>query len=79
MRTTASFARSVSLFVLAGLCEVGGGWLMWNSIRGGRPAWWGLLGGLVLVLYGVIPTFQASHLGRVYAVYGGFVIVLSSL
>jgi small multidrug resistance family-3 protein len=79
MRTTTSFAQSVSLFVLAGLCEVGGGWLMWRSIRGGRPAWWGLLGGLVLVLYGIIPTFQASHFGRVYAAYGGFFIVLSLL
>jgi small multidrug resistance family-3 protein len=32
---------------------------------------------LVLVLYGVIPTLQPSHFGRVYAVYGGFFIVLS--
>jgi small multidrug resistance family-3 protein len=29
------------------------------------------------VLYGVIPTLQASHFGRVYAVHGGFFIVLS--
>jgi small multidrug resistance family-3 protein len=50
-----------------------------SSGNAGRPGWWGLIGGLVLVLYGVIPTLQASHFGRVYAVYGGFFIVLSLL
>ena len=74
-----SMAHSVSLFLIAGLCEIAGGWLMWKAIRDGRPAWWGIAGGLVLVLYGVIPTLQAAHFGRVYAVYGGFFIVLSLL
>jgi small multidrug resistance family-3 protein len=65
------------LIVVAGACEIGGGWLVWKSLRDGKPAWWGLLGALVLVLYGIIPTLQASHFGRVYAVYGGFFIVLA--
>jgi drug/metabolite transporter superfamily protein YnfA len=34
---------------------------------------------MILVLYGVIPTFQPAHFGRVYATYGGFFIVLSLL
>jgi small multidrug resistance family-3 protein len=72
-------ARSVSLFVLAGLCEIGGGWLIWQSLRDGKPGWWGLIGVVVLMLYGVVPTFQPAHFGRVYAVYGGFFIVLSLL
>ena len=72
-------ARSVSLFVLAGACEIGGGWLVWKWLKDHRPGWWGLLGGLVLVAYGIIPTFQASHFSRVYAVYGGFFIVPSLL
>jgi small multidrug resistance family-3 protein len=71
--------RSVALFVAAGLCEIGGGWLVWKWLRDGRPSWWGLSGGLVLILYGIIPTFQPSHFGRVYAAYGGFFIVLSLL
>jgi small multidrug resistance family-3 protein len=79
MQGIISVARSASLFLLAGICEIGGGWLMWRWLRDGRPGWWGLLGGLVLILYGVIPTFQPSHFGRVYAVYGGFFIVLSLL
>ena len=71
--------RSVALFVLAGLCEIGGGWLVWKWLRDGRPGWWGLAGGIVLILYGVVPTLQASHFGRVYAAYGGVFIVLALL
>ena len=34
----------------------------------------------MVVLYGVIPTFQADpHFGRVYAAYGGVFIALSLL
>ena len=79
MQSFVAIARSVSLFLLAGICEIGGGWLVWKWLRDHRPGWWGLLGALVLVLYGIIPTFQSSHFGRVYAVYGGFFIVLSLL
>lgn len=71
--------KSAGLFVLAGLCEIAGGWLVWQSVRSGRPVWWGVIGGLVLILYGIIPTFQQAHFGRVYAAYGGFFIVLSLL
>jgi small multidrug resistance family-3 protein len=70
---------SVFLFLLAGLCEIGGGWLVWQWLREGRGLLWGLIGGLILILYGIIPTFQPAHFGRVYAVYGGFFIILSLL
>ena len=73
----ATFARSIVLFVLAGLLEIGGGWLMWKWLREHWAVGWGLLGAVVIVLYGVIPTLQQAHFGRVYAVYGGFFIVLS--
>ncbi len=40
----------------------------------------GVLGGMILILYGVIPTFQPeTNFGRVYAAYGGIFIVLSTL
>lgn len=71
--------RSLILFVVAGVCEIGGGWLIWKWLRDDRPKWWGLLGGIVLILYGIIPTLQTAHFGRVYAAYGGFFIVLSLL
>jgi small multidrug resistance family-3 protein len=69
--------RSLFLFVVAGVCEIGGGWLIWKWLRDGWPMWWGALGGIIIILYGIIPTFQGAHFGRVYAVYGGFFIVLS--
>ena len=74
-----TLAKSLGLFVIAGVCEIGGGWLIWKWLRDGKPGWWALVGGLVLVLYGVVPTFQPAHFGRVYAAYGGFFIVLSLL
>ena len=77
--TVATVARSLVLFLIAGLCEIGGGWMIWKWLRDHRPGWWGLIGAVVLIVYGVVPTFQPAHFGRVYAVYGGFFIVLSLL
>jgi small multidrug resistance family-3 protein len=72
-------ARSLFFFILAGLCEICGGYLMWLWLRDGRAAWFALLGAVVLAVYGIIPTFQPASFGRVYAAYGGIFIVLSIL
>ncbi len=76
-----ALARSIFLFALAGLAEIGGGYLMWLWLREDRPLWVGLVGAGVVILYGIIPTFQPPTLdfGRVYAAYGGAFIVLSLL
>jgi small multidrug resistance family-3 protein len=71
--------RSLVLFVVAGLFEIGGGYLVWLWLRTGRSFVLGALGGLCLFLYGVLPTLQPSHFGRVYAAYGGMFVVLSLL
>ena len=74
-----TLARSALFFFLAGLMEIGGGYLMWLWLRE-RWAWWvGALGALVLVGYGVVPTLQPANFGRVYAAYGGVFVVLSLL
>lgn len=70
---------SLSLFVLAGLCEIGGGYLVWLWFREGRSVVYGIAGAVILILYGIIPTFQPAHFSRVYAAYGGMFIVLSLL
>jgi small multidrug resistance family-3 protein len=70
-------AQSIVLFALAGLCEIGGGYLVWQWWRNGAHWSLGLIGGLVLFLYGVVPTYQPAHFGRVYAAYGGCFILLS--
>lgn len=74
----AEVPRALLLFGLAGLAEIGGGWLVWQWLREGRPWPFGVVGALVLVAYGVIVTFQADpHFGRIYAAYGGVFVVLS--
>ena len=70
-------ARSIVLFIIAGLCEIGGGWLVWQFWRERRSALFGLAGAVALLLYGVIPTYQPANFGRVYAAYGGAFIALS--
>ena len=72
-------AKSLFYFLVAGLCEIGGGYLVWLWLREGKSIWYGTLGGAVLVLYGVVPTLQPASFGRVYAAYGGVFIVLSIL
>lgn len=71
--------KSIFYFILAGLFEIGGGYLVWLWLREGKSFWYAVLGGVVLVLYGIVPTLQPAHFGRVYAAYGGVFIVLSLL
>lgn len=50
----------------------------WQWLREHKSIVWGVLGGVLLLAYGVIPTWQAeSAFGRVYAAYGGIFMVLS--
>jgi len=71
--------KSFFYFALAGLCEIGGGYLVWLWLREGKSIWYGLAGSAILILYGVIPTLQPANFGRVYAAYGGIFVVLSLL
>ena len=43
--------------LLAGLCEIGGGYLIWLWLREGQSSWLGFIGGVILMMYGVIATF----------------------
>jgi small multidrug resistance family-3 protein len=79
MTMAAAYLSSLGLFVVAGLCEIGGGYLVWQWWREGKSALVGIVGAAVLILYGIIPTYQAQHFGRVYAAYGGVFILLSLL
>jgi small multidrug resistance family-3 protein len=72
-------ALSLFYFLIAGLCEIGGGYLVWQWLKEGKGIWLGLLGSFLLVIYGLIPTLQQAPFGRVYATYGGVFVVLSLL
>ena len=69
--------RSIAIFILAGLCEIGGGYLIWLWLKEDKPIWYGFLGGIILALYGIVATLQTSNFARVYATYGGIFIVMS--
>jgi len=71
--------KSLLYFVAAGLCEIGGGYLVWLWLRENKPFWFALVGAVILILYGVIPTLQPANFGRVYAAYGGVFVALSIL
>lgn len=51
--------------------------MVWLWLREGKSFWYGVVGGLILVLYGIVATLQPSNFARVYATYGGFFIVMS--
>ena len=74
---TKKIALTLLFFFLAGLCEIGGGYLVWLWLRDNMSWMIGALGGFVLFLYGVVPTFQPSHFHRIYAAYGGIFIVMA--
>ena len=71
--------KSLLIFVFAGICEIGGGYLIWLWLKNDKPFWYGILGAIILVFYGVAATWQTANFGRVYATYGGVFIVLSLL
>ena len=73
------YLRSLGYFLLAGVFEIGGGYLIWLWLREGKSIAYALFGAVILVLYGVIPTMQPANFGRVYAAYGGVFIALSLL
>jgi small multidrug resistance family-3 protein len=72
-------ARSVVLFVLAAVAEIGGAWLVWQGWREHRGLWWVAAGVIALGAYGFVATFQPDpNFGRILAAYGG-VFVAGSL
>ncbi len=71
--------KSIALFVLAAIAEIGGAYLIWQYARENASAWLGLAGAATLIAYGFVATLQPdNNFGRVLAAYGG-VFVAGSL
>jgi small multidrug resistance family-3 protein len=71
--------RSILLFAVAAIAEIGGAWLVWQGVREHRGAAWTGAGVISLGLYGLVATFQPdANFGRILAAYGG-VFVAGSL
>jgi small multidrug resistance family-3 protein len=74
-----SVLKSIGLFVLAAIAEIGGAYLVWQGVRERRGLLWIGAGVIALGMYGFFATFQPSpHFGRILAAYGG-VFVAGSL
>ncbi|KOG22545.1 MULTISPECIES: YnfA family protein [Streptomyces] len=68
-------ARSIGLFAVAALFEIGGAWLVWQGIREHKGWVWIGAGVIALGLYGVVATFQSDDdFGRILAAYGGIFV-----
>jgi small multidrug resistance family-3 protein len=71
--------RPIGLFVIAAVFEIGGAWLVWQTVREHRAWWVAALGIVALGLYGFAAAFQPdAQFGRILAAYGG-VFVAGSL
>ena len=73
-------ARSIALFIVAAVAEIGGAYLMWQAVKEGRGPLFALAGAVALAGYGAIAALQPdANFGRVLAAYGGVFIVGSLL
>lgn len=67
--------RSLLLFAVAALAEIGGAWLVWQGVREHRGVLWIGAGVVALGLYGFVATLQPdAHFGRILAAYGGIFV-----
>lgn len=72
--------KSILLFLVAAVLEIGGAWLVWQGVRAHRGWVWIGAGLLALGAYGFVAAFQPdAHFGRVLAAYGGVFIAGSLL
>ena len=67
--------RSIVLFAVAAIAEIGGAWLVWQGVREQRGLLWIGAGVIALGLYGFVATLQPdANFGRILAAYGGVFI-----
>jgi small multidrug resistance family-3 protein len=70
-----SVTRSILLFILAAVAEIGGAWLIWQGVREHRGWIWMGAGVIALGVYGFVATLQPdSNFGRILAAYGGIFV-----
>lgn len=70
-----SVLRSLALFVVAAVAEIGGAWLVWQGVREHRGVAWIGAGIVALGAYGFVATLQDdANFGRILAAYGGIFV-----
>ena len=70
-----SVLRTIALFAVAAVAEIGGAWLVWQGVREDRGVAWIGAGIVALAGYGFVATLQEdAHFGRILAAYGGIFV-----
>jgi small multidrug resistance family-3 protein len=70
-----SVIRTLALFVVAAIAEIGGAWLVWQGVREHRGVAWIGAGVAALAAYGFVATLQEdANFGRILAAYGGIFV-----
>lgn len=74
-----TIAKSLLYFVITGLFELGGAYLIWLWLREQKSIWYAAAGIAVLFIYGILPTLQPANFGRVQAAYSGIFLLVALL
>jgi small multidrug resistance family-3 protein len=75
--TMATILRTIAFSLLAVLCEIAGGYMLWVAIKHRQPIWLGIFGAIILSMFGVIASLQRGDFGRNYAAYGGLLVIMA--
>jgi len=67
------------IFIIAGIFEIAGAYLVWLWLRSDLSWIIGVLGGFLLFSYAIVQTLQPSYFHRIYIAYGGVFIILAML
>jgi small multidrug resistance family-3 protein len=71
--------RSIAIFVVAAVAEIGGAYLIWQWLRGSQPLFFALAGAALLFAYALLQTAQPFSFGRAFAGYGGIFVATATL
>ena len=67
--------KTLLLFALAALAEIGGAWLIWQGVHEHKGLVWMGAGIAALAAYGFVATLQDdANFGRILAAYGGIFV-----
>lgn len=71
--------KTIIFFLISGLLEIGGGYLVWKYFKNNAPLWVCIAGFAVMCAYAISPIFHTINFGRAFAAYSGFFVLMSVL
>ena len=71
------FVKTIALFVVTAIAEIGGCYLAYLWLRQGKTAWLIIPSLVCLALFAWLLTFHPTAAGRTYAAYGGIYVTMA--